>query len=316
MGVGSVRARGAEVGRVAGTVLALVVAFGLAGCSDPPTVGDGSLGVDWAVLPTPSVPAPAVGACTAADGGGVQTVGWTLAFLPGTTVACTEPHLAETYHVAVFPPDVDTDPLTVPAVGGARFRYAYGVCLEQATGFLGDDPHTSRLVALPVMPTDRQWAGRARWFRCDLVELAGLDRTIATRTASLRGALAGAGPLTLTCADVTLSETRTEVLEVTFTSCERPHDVELTGAYTMPDGDYPERQRLADLTTDGCRSVGAAYIGVRPDGLPTTGDNVLAFASLITEEMWSVGERSSWCFYGDDTQTRTGSIKNLGTYPY
>ncbi|MBX6752539.1 MAG: M23 family peptidase, partial [Micromonosporaceae bacterium] len=34
----------------------LSATLALSGCSTPPTVGDGRLGVDWAVLPTPSVP--------------------------------------------------------------------------------------------------------------------------------------------------------------------------------------------------------------------------------------------------------------------
>src|SRR5690606_23956145 len=81
------------------------------------------LGVDWAVLPTPSVPTPDTGVCTAAEG--THTVGPVLDFLPGTVVDCSQPHLTETFHIGVFPPDVDTDPNTVPPVGGARFRYAY-----------------------------------------------------------------------------------------------------------------------------------------------------------------------------------------------
>src|SRR5690606_37817807 len=135
------------------------------------------------------------------------------------------------------------------------FRYAYTTCLEQATAFLGGDPHTSRLAVLPVMPSERQWAGQARWFRCELMELAGLDRTIAERTGSLRDAPAGAGPLTTTCADVTLSADRSVVLAASFTSCASEHDVELTGAATLPDGEYPDPERLGELIAEACRQV-------------------------------------------------------------
>lgn len=302
------------MGRRWAAVAVLVGALGLGGCTPAPAEGDGSLGVEWAVLPTPSVPVPPVGACTAATG--AQTVGWTLAFLPGSSVDCAEPHLAETFHVDMFPSDVDTDPHTVPTVGSARFRYAYTTCMEQATAFLGGDPHTSRLAVLPVMPSERQWAGQARWFRCEVMELAGLDRTIAERTGSLRDALANAGPLTTTCADVTLSPDRSVVLAATFTSCVAEHDVELTGATTLPDGEYPAPDRLDDLITEGCRRVGAAYVGIGPAELLRAGSSAFEFATPITAEMWSAGERSAWCFYGSLSQRRSGSVRDLGVFPY
>lgn len=291
----------------------VIVTLGLAGCTEPPAVGDGTLGVEWAVLPTPSVSAPAPEQCTAAEG--AHTAGWSLGFLPGTTVSCETAHLAETVHVGVFPPDVDTDPNTVPTVGTARFRYAYTACLEQAAEFLGGDPHSSRLIVLPVMPSERQWAGHARWFRCELMEIAGLDRTIVARTGTLRGALADEGPLTSTCADVTLNADRTAVLAATFTACEGEHDVELTGAVTLPDGDYPE-ENLSDLLTDGCREVGAAYVGIGANDLLRAGSTAFEFASPITAEMWSVGDRSASCFYGSLSQRRSGSVRDLGVFPY
>ena len=303
--------RGLRLGVLAA---ALIVTLGTSGCSAPPTVGDGTLGVEWAQLPTPSVPVPAENACTSADG--AQIAGWTLAFLPGTTVDCAQPHLTETLYVGVFPAAVDTDPNTVPSVGGARFRYAYTTCLEQATAFLGGDPRASRLAVLPVMPSERQWLGRARWFRCEVMELAGLDRAIAPRTGTLRGGLAGAGPLTTSCADVTLNASRTEVLAATFTPCQGAHDVELTGAATLPEGDYPDARRLVELLSDGCIEVGAAYVGISAGELLRAGSSAFEFAAPITEEMWSVGERSAWCFYGSLSQRRTGSVRNLGSFPY
>src|SRR5262245_58590868 len=128
-----------RVGAAATAMLA--VALGLTGCSSAPTVGDGSVGGDWAVLPTPSVTVPVAGACTTAPGeqavspwGGSHDDlehAWTLAFLPGSTVDCAQSHLTETYYVGAFPADVDTDPNTVPVAGSSRFRYAYTTCVEQ-----------------------------------------------------------------------------------------------------------------------------------------------------------------------------------------
>ncbi len=290
------------------------LALALAGCSAAPTVGDGELGVDWAVLPSPSVPTPLVGLCTAGAAG--QTVEWRPPFLATTPVPCTAPHLAETYYVGTFPADVDTDPHTVPTPGTARFRFAYTTCAEQSVAFLGRGFQTSRLAMAPVMPNERQWAGEARWFRCELMEVAGLNRAIVERTTSLRDALRPDGPLATTCAATTLNPARNAVLTVTYASCEAEHDVELTGAFTVPDGDYPGRAELSRLSTDGCQRVAAEYVGVSRSVLLSPGSAAFTFATEITEEMWSVGERTSSCFYGSLSERRVGSVRDLGVFPY
>jgi len=304
-----------------------VAALGLTGCTKTPTVGDGSLGVDWAVLPTPSVAVPAVGGCTTADSLD-QVAGWTLSFLPGTDVACALPHLTETYHVGTFPADVDTDPTTVPTIGTARFRYAYGECVGKAAEFLGGDLQTSRLAVVPVLPSERQWAGMARWFRCELIEVAGLDNRVAGRAGSLHDALApgstnagqgnSIGPLTATCADVTFSDSTAnrEVVAVSFTSCQSQHDAELVGAYTLPEGDYPSRATIQETQRTECPSAGAAYVGVAVGQLLPAGTQTYTFAADIDEQQWSVGDRSAWCFYGSFARRLTTSVRGLGAYPY
>jgi hypothetical protein len=292
----------------------VVAGLGLAGCSDAPVVGDGSLGSGWALLPTPSVPVPTEAVCTAAASAGSHTVAWTLSFMPGTPVDCAASHLTETYHVGAFPADVDTDPTTVPSPGTARFRSAYVECVREAGEFLGGDPLTSRVAVVPVLPSDRQWAGQARWFRCELLELAGLDRTIAARTGSLRDALVGDGPLTTTCADVTLAGAPRVAVSVIFVPCARLHDAELTGAYTLPDGEYPGAG--GGLTNEGCQTVSARYIGISVEELLRAGSETYAFGAGPTEEEWRAGVRSAWCFYGGLEQRRTGSIKSLNRFPY
>ncbi len=79
---------GRRHGWVRAVSAAIVLAVALAGCSAPPAVGDGSLGVDWAVLPTPSVPTPEVGTCTGRDGTrATPKVGWDMSYLLRVTAA-------------------------------------------------------------------------------------------------------------------------------------------------------------------------------------------------------------------------------------
>jgi hypothetical protein len=295
-------------------VAAVAVLF-VMGCSSAAPVGNGHLGVDWALLPTPSMPLPIAGVCTAATGGGPQTAGLTLGFTPGATVNCGQSHLSETFFVGAFTgADADTD--SAPAVGGGRFKLATTTCLDKAAQFLGADPHTSATAVAAVVPSEREWQGDARWFRCEAMQVAGLDKTIVPRTESLAGALTGSGPLATTCANVALNADHTVVLTGTFIACDRPHDVELTGAYTVPDGNYPAAATLARLIGDGCRTVGAHYVGVSAAALLPARGVAVGFALPLSAEQWSAGERTTSCFYGSYTQRRTGSVKGIGGFPY
>lgn len=308
------RLRAGIVAAVAGVAAVIAVA----GCSSTSTVGEGHLGQEWAVLPTPSVPVPAVGACTAQppEAASPLRVTWTMPLAGAPEVECDEDHVSETLFVGTFPADVDTDPNTVPTPGTARFRHAYDVCVHEADDFLGRDFHTSRLMVVPVMPTERQWAGRARWFRCDVVEVADSQRTVVARRGSLRDALTGSGELATTCADVTLNATRNSVVSFRYKSCDQPHDVELTGAYMLPDGDYPGRDRAGERVAVGCQPVSARYVGVGVDLLLRAGTQAYTFGTEVTAEAWSVGDRTAACFYGAKDVQRTGTVRDLRRAPY
>ena len=197
-------ARYAAVASVVASVLAL------AGCASAPTVGDGSLGVSWAVLPTPvcrrrrSEPAPAE---TSAES--VPRVSWDMSVfsaVPQKTVDCSVEHLAETFFVGTFPADAETDAAGRPKLGTALFRSAYETCAERANEFLGADFHTGRLSMRaghavrpavggqgPLVPVRAARGRRRQWQR----SIPG-PRRCAT-------ACGATDPLALTCGDEKLS---------------------------------------------------------------------------------------------------------------
>jgi hypothetical protein len=302
---------------------AIVMALTLAGCSARPSVGDGSLGVDWAVLPTPTVPTPEVGKCTGRDATTPSSpnVGWDMSIYsasPQPTVECTAEHLAETYFVGTFPADAETDAAGRPKLGTALFRSAYESCTQKAIDFLGADFHTGRLSVLPVMPSDRQWAGKARWYRCELLEIVDSNGTINPRTGSLKDGLRGTKPLALTCGDEKLSADQKYLENITFTGCTTPHDIELTGIYVASDGDYPGDAKINDIVPNACYGIGATYLGMTRAMLDSTGGIRWLFWGG-TRDLWSAGDRSMRCFMGAYPRTKlTGSIKGRapGTFPH
>ena len=313
---------GRQRGKIAAMATFVVSVLALAGCGSAPTVGDGSLGVDWAVLPTPAVPTPQVGVCTARDGvDAVPKVSWDMSVfsaVPQKSVDCTTEHLAETYFVGTFPSDAETDAAGRPKLGTALFRSAYETCAERATDFLGADFHTGRLAILPVMPSDRQWAGKARWYRCELMEIMDANGTINPRSASLRDGLRGTKPLALTCGDEKLSADQKFLENITFTSCTSPHDIELTGMYVAPDIEFPGDDRVQPAALDACYGIGAGYLGLTRTMLDSTGGIRWLFWGG-TRDLWSAGDRAHRCFMGEFPRRKlTGSIKGLrpGTFPH
>src|SRR5258706_12117800 len=135
-----------------------------AGCGNPPGT-DGDLVDDWSALATPGVPVPKVGECWS----GTDTAD-ELAAGPGMAVVdCGADHASETYHVGQFS-GVMAQRASVP--DDADLSDAYTTCDQQAKTFLSGDWHDGRLLMRVFAPTDKQWAGEARFFRCDLVEVS------------------------------------------------------------------------------------------------------------------------------------------------
>jgi hypothetical protein len=296
-------------GLIAAVAIVVVSVLALSGCTAAPTVGDGSLGVSWAVLPTPVVPTPQAGKCTPRDGAEpVPQVGWAMsvfAATPAVTVECTAEHIAETYFVGTFPADAVTDGTGWPQLGSAMFRHAYETCADRATDFLGADYHTGRLKVMPVMPSERQWAGNARWFRCELMEVLDARGTITPRTTTLRDGLRGPKPLALTCGDDELSADRRNLNNITFIDCASPHRIEFTGIYLAPDGDYA---KIDLIVLDACHTIGAAFLGMTKSMLLSTGGTRWLYWSDSND--WTAGDRSQQCFMGDFAgRTLTGSIQ-------
>jgi hypothetical protein len=297
--------------RTVGLVVALAAVLVLGACGSAPAVGDGTLGAQWAVLPSPTVPAPSSGTCRQ---GTVTNVNWDLPVFAVAPVDCSRPHRTETYHVATLDADAGAN---LPEPGDERFRAAYQVCAQQANDFLGGDFHTARVSIVPVMPSERQWRGQARWYRCEMLEITSAYLAVAERTASLKDGLRGARPLALTCANEKLTPDKKFVENMTFVDCGSRHNSELTGIYVAPDATYPGQDKVNEQALSACFGIGATYLGMTRAALNGTG-GVSWIAWGGDETLWAVGDRSFWCFLAPyPSRQLTGSIKGRrpGSFP-
>jgi hypothetical protein len=301
------RGRGAA-GRV---VLALGACAGLllGGCASGPQVGDGTIGADWVSFPDPTVPTPQVGVCR--DALEVDRVEWRLELFAGEPYACSAPHRTETYHVAQLTGAALALPAP-PEVGDEEFVDAFGACADAAKGFLGDVWQRARVRIVPVLPSDRQWRGKARWLRCEMLEVADDVDTVVLRSASLRDGLRGSAGAALTCATDTGSTEDTVDL-VVFVDCAKPHTVEFGGVHVESAVPYPGNDEAIDEALKACERIGARYLGLSDAAFRSRAD-VGWLVVGADEDLWTAGDRSFRCFVGTYDRNRpiVGSIRNIG----
>jgi hypothetical protein len=300
--------RGQRAALVA-VLLAAVAALG--GCGSAPTVGDGVLDAAWAVMPKPVVPAPKADACTV--GGGGQQVDWDLSLFRFNPVDCAAPHESETYFLGTLTAEAS---VSLPEVGDDLFREAYGTCAKEADAFLGGDYRTARVQVVPVLPTERQWTGAARFYRCEMLQVADTNLTITRRSGSLRDGLKN-GSAAIGCGNQKLTSDKKFIEVMTFVGCTEAHDMELTGVYTAPDGPFPGHESLHNSSSQGCLGVSAAYLGMSKSALNATGGiSWVAWGGY--EDTWSAGDRSFWCFLGPYPDRKMHSSlkgKRPGNFP-
>jgi hypothetical protein len=222
------------------------------------------------------------------------------------TVDCTAAHGAETVH---------SGELTVaelPAAGTPAYTTAWTECDQRASAHLGDDWRTARLQLGVVLPAAAEWAGGARWFRCDVEEISliGPDGRGVQRKGGLAGALeAPDAPLRLLCNRVHVDAKR-KVVNVPPVPCAEKHNGEFVGVWAATKATYPTKTEDYLPLLDGCRERIAAYAGVpRDEWLKTRSDVIPVPASAAG---WKAGDRGVRCYlYLNDRQV-TGSLKGVG----
>jgi Septum formation len=291
-------------------MVAAVAIAGLAtaSCDTGPRVGDGVIDLEWAKFDEPKVPTPEADVCRAGAGGARDQVDWEMPLFDAPTLQCTQQHRSETYYVGTLTA-AEAAQDGPPGLGDAVYRAAYSRCATQANTFLGGDWHRARVAVVPLLPSDRQWQGKARWYRCEMVEVADAWETVVKRSSTLRDGLRGSRPAAITCANDNFNQKKSSGNNVVYVKCSVPHTVELTGLYTPKDGKYPGFEKAVDTALAKCFDVGARYLGMTPSALRNRG-GISWIAWERGENHWLLGDRSTRCYMGPyPTRKISGSIK-------
>lgn len=286
---------------LSGVAAAGAAVLALAGCGSPAGV-DGDLVDDWEPVGQPTVFVPEAGTCHPR----LQEVGYLSTYRP---VACDRLHQAETAYVGSFV-GADAERAGLPPAGSSPMRAAYRDCDARVSAFVGADWRSGRLAVVVVAPSRHGWTGGARWYRCDVAEIDGLDNAeFVDRTGSLNGALRGPSALRHGCFAPTVR--RQDVQAMVAVVCTRPHRAEFAGVYLAPDGPYDVFDRDAGRIHRGCYAVIARFAEVPNDS--RIDERVGSIYHYPSESEWKAGNRGVQCFLWMKDRALTRSVKAAGT---
>ncbi len=262
---GSTRSVGRRVARRAtasGVVLLVVVAAVLIASIDGPREPDSAVtqspgGDGTASLGLEVTAMPPVGACYRSP---PSTRSMSKGGERHELAPCDAEHHLETFSVGSFAKDG-----AYPSYANPDTVAAYEVCGLAAVEFLGGDWRTAYVWLILTVPSVDAWTQHgARWYRCDLSATEdpyGNHRTSSRTT--LRGGLAGARALAITCFDWTTTASGTET-DFRPADCATSHDAEFVGYYRIPFVNRRDYDPNLLGALEGCAAAAAKYLGSEP----------------------------------------------------
>jgi hypothetical protein len=292
-------------------VLGTAVAVAMAGCEGARA---GRLFDHWPSMPPAAVPVPAAGECMAVSS--YSFFAFDNVDHEVRLVNCAfGGHELEVAYVGRFTGDAADR--TIPPTNGGPDRYAaFGTCADHIRDYLGGDWYTAPLFVHIQLPNHVQWGAGARFYACTIAE-STMDFGVARqRTGTLKGALAGATPMAITCVDVVGPRTADGFFDAesfAYVGCANAHNGEFVGPFAAPDNLSPgNRDQENRVVGDGCGRVAAAFLGVTEATLNKRTDMNVYWTGIYVHA-WTLGSRTARCYLVTraDHPVHT-SLKGLG----
>jgi hypothetical protein len=254
-------------------------------------------------IPTSTAAMPAVGSCWNVPDASAP-LPWS-----GAPVACTGSHTEEIFYTGQVDrslikdfrnakPGQETAAATILMQGEARAG-----CSGHANSYLGGTWRSSQLTIAP----DFVGAPKDGFYACTAAQVSDPGGVhVVTRTATLKGALAGSETLGIDCYAGAASG------GLTFVPCSAGHIGEYVGLYTVtPLGAAFNGVELKDAVTAGCQAILNGFLGL-PAGAANRADLRSSYVGPATSATWLGSDQSFACFATAATPM-TGSIKGIGT---
>lgn len=233
-------------------------------------------GGDTSAPAAPAQPTPRVGEC--------HRLGFDAALAPTSQVPpvrCGRPHTAQTFHVGRL--DLVRSGHRLAVDSPWVQQQARRQCTGRLASHLGSSPRDLRLTMAQSVwftPTVEDAAAGARWFRCDLVVVAGPDR-LARLPRRTRGT--GGAPAVAMCAT-----NRPGSEGFTRVACQRRHSWRAVATVDLPGKAFPSAGRAAEVMSGRCREAAR-----------TRADDPLDLdwsEERPTREQWRAGQRYGICW--------------------
>ena len=277
-------------------------------------------GAYWLVRPdepraipsTPPAGAPEVGSCWSIDAAGTrQALPW-----PGPAVDCAGPHTAEVYYVGRVDEKLlhDLDRATgeaakddVKIAQNLLYAQARRACVRQAPVYLAGGWHFARVHVFAA------WIAPAEngFFGCALAEVSGpAAEELVPRQGSVKDVLrdGDAAPLAIACVG------RGGGDSLTYTSCDRAHDGEFVGSYTITPIDVPfDEAAVRSAATRGCTELALKYLGL-PGGAARE-DLSAASVGPKTAGDWLGSDQTFACYLLSSGRKLSATVRGLGAGP-
>lgn len=256
-----------------GVVAVVLAALVLAGCSTEPQ------GSNTDPAQVDAVEPPTNGACRALTPADVQK-----SANATRTVACSQRHTAETFHVAELGEEYDDLESGDPAVAA----FANQRCTNRFLKHLGATESQALRTTLSWVwfrPSRRAWQDGARWIRCDVIGGHTTSDSFRPLPPTTEGLLAGRpDDRWVACADGKDFERAEKV------PCSKEHDWRAVTAIKVgePDAPYPGDEVVAARTDRFCESSVHAWLNYPADyefGI-----------TWFEQSQWEAGNRLSVCW--------------------
>jgi hypothetical protein len=224
---------------------------------------------------------------------------------PRPTVSCAEPHGTETFYVGTMGSTIDAWPGNNDRAGALLEAQVNNECGDRHLEYLGLD--VTAMPNLPpdrlqsfafFVPTEKDYDGGARWFRCDaMVDPVGAEKTSIDGT--LKDVYAKPLPVSYRLCEARLGQQ---------VSCDEDHEIEYVASVLLDSLDQFPSQKGDIQVTAACRTPLLTALGLTEERAD------LVFGYLLpTQEAWDAGSKGATCVVGAaDGSTLKGTLVGIG----
>jgi hypothetical protein len=274
-----------------GSALAGFALLAVSACASVPGITS-----SWSAMAEPTGWQPTAGACSAE----FFAQAYRATYSP---IDCTTDHRYETVFVGQFT-GAAAQLSSPPVAASAEMKAAWADCDAKTTEFLGGEWRDGRIWIGVSTPSNGNWSGGARWYRCEAAARESLWEGAVSSTKSLKGEFGADSLLKYGCYHV-----EKESADFVDKACTEAHNAEYTGFFIVGYA-WADLKNHSDEFLGKCRSIIAKYAGVPDDRNVKYRTGVWVERPTLVD--YNAGDTTMRCYMWLGNENKTRSIKGAG----